>query len=137
MNYSSFYARIYNIRLSIAKNFGQLFSLPAVKVYAIFLVFLQISAWVQAIMIRRKISDDFLVLHYNIDFGVDLVGRANDIFYYPLAGLLVFILNITLAAFFSRRPQAKITTHLFLASTLIFGSFLSLVLVAINLINFR
>ncbi|HPY08949.1 MAG: hypothetical protein ACOX0H_02415 [Patescibacteria group bacterium] len=137
MNYSNIYARIYNFRVAIAKNFKQLFSIPAVKIYVIFLVFLQISAWVQAILIRRKISDDFLVLHYNIDFGVDLVGRANDIFYYPFLGLLVFILNLTLAAFFSRRPQAKITTHLFLAATLIFGSFLSLVLVAINLINFR
>jgi len=137
MKYFNIYARFYNFRLLIAKNFSQLFSLPAAKIYVIFLVFLHITAWAQAILIRLKLNDDFLILHYNVDFGVDLVGRANDIFYYPLFGLFVFILNLSLAAFFSRRPQAKITTHLFLASTIIFGAFLCLALVAINLINFR
>jgi len=137
MNYSNIYARIYNFSQVVTKIFSQLWRSNAVKVYIISLFLLQILAWVQAVMIRRKISSDFLILHYNIDFGVDLVGRPNHIFYYPIFGLLVLILNFALVAFLSRYPQARITTHLFLVATLIFSVFLSLVLVAINLINFR
>lgn len=137
MNYSNIYARFYNFSQALINNFRPLFRLRAVKIYAAFLLLLQLLAWFQAIMIRRRISDDFLILHYNIDFGVDLVGQPSDIFYYPLFGLAVLLLNFILAAFFSRRPQAQITTHLFLAATIIFSGFLSLALLAIKLINFR
>ncbi len=36
------------------------------------------------------------VLHYNIYFGVDLIGEWYKIFYIPLSGLLVLVFNMVL-----------------------------------------
>ena len=45
-------------------------------------------------------STDQIFLHYNVVFGIDLIGAWWKILYLPLAGLLVIILNTLLAWYF-------------------------------------
>lgn len=44
-----------------------------------------------------KQSDVPIVLHYNVDWGVDYFGEVKKIFILPLAGLVIFLLNGALA----------------------------------------
>ena len=97
----------------------------------------QISAWWQAIFIYKHLSGQLLILHYNIDFGIDLVGEPWHIFLYPLYGLGIFLLNWTVSAFLHRRQYFRLFANLLLTAALLFGLFVSLALMFIYLINFR
>ena len=38
-----------------------------------------------------------IVLHYNVDWGVDYFGEVKSIFVLPLVGIIIFLLNGVLA----------------------------------------
>lgn len=137
MTYSNIYARAYTFSQRVGEAVGSAFRFYPTRLYLAVILLLQVLAWLQAIIIRRSLSGDFLILHYNINFGVDLVGSPEKIFFYPLAGLLAVIINFVLIFIFARRKESRFITHLFLGSTVIFEIFLSLVLLAVFLINFR
>src|SRR3989344_5838475 len=44
-----------------------------------------------------KRSDIPIVLHYNVDWGVDYFGEVKNVFILPLIGLIIFLLNSVLA----------------------------------------
>jgi len=47
-----------------------------------------LSAW------RLKASGSWLILHYNVYFGIDWISQQNfEVFYYPLGALLITLLN--------------------------------------------
>jgi len=50
-----------------------------------------ISVW------RATLSSSWLVLHYNVYFGIDWIGQGFKNFYYPILGLIIFMLNYFLA----------------------------------------
>lgn len=59
----------------------------------------QAFSWIYFILHIRPSADQFL-LHYNIIFGVDLVGAWYKLFFIPLGGLLTFLVNLGIAWFF-------------------------------------
>jgi hypothetical protein len=137
MTYSNFYARLYTSLQRTGEVIKSLLKFYPVRLYLVAILLLQVFAWLQALVIRRRLSSDFLILHYNIDFGVDLVGSPEKIFLYPLVDLSVVIINIILVSIFVRRREFQFIAHLFLGAAVVFGVFLSLALMAIFLINFR
>ncbi len=137
MNYSNFYARFYTFLQLSGAAFKRIFKFNFTKVYAGLIIFLQVLAWLQTIAIYRRLTGDFTILHYNIDFGVDLIGRPQSIFYYPFFGLGVAIINVILAAVLARRREARLIIHFLLGAAVAFAVFLSLALLALNFINFR
>jgi len=137
MAYSNLYARVYTVGQIIWRAFLHIWRFAPAKFYLIFNILLQIVAWWQAFSIKSRLSGDLLILHYNVDFGVDLIGEPNRIFYFPLIGLLVLLFNFILTAVLCRRRDTRPMTHLLLGASLIFSAFLILALFAIDLINFR
>jgi len=49
-------------------------------------------AWIW-ILFQIKPQDELIFLHYNILFGVDYVGEWWRVFYLPITGLFIFIVN--------------------------------------------
>lgn len=137
MNYSNFYARFYTLLQSLGAAFKRVFKSKQARLYLTFILVLQGLSWLQTIMIFRRLTGSFTVLHYNIDFGVDLIGSPRDIFYYPVLGLAVALINISLAAALAKRQGIRLIINLLLGSAVAFAVFLSLALLAINFINFR
>lgn len=137
MAYSNFYARFYTIIDQIKMSFGSIFRFKPNFVYFSIIIFWQILAWLQAWFIRHQLSGNILVLHYNVDFGIDLVGDPSQIYLYPLLGLGVFLANLIFLAIFYKEKNFKILSHFLLGAAAIFGLFLSIALLAIYLINFR
>lgn len=72
-------------------------------------------------------------LHYNIVFGVDLVGSWWKIYYLPLAGLLVFLLNYTLSFVFYKTD--KFLSRLLNFWSLLFHLFLLAVVILLVRLN--
>lgn len=137
MNYSNFYARFYTRLQGLGAAFKRVFRFKQARLYLIFILLLQGLAWLQTIIIFRRLTSSFTILHYNIDFGVDLIGNPKDIFYYPILGLIVALINVSLTAALTKRQGIRLIIHLLLGSIVAFAIFLSLALLAINFINFR
>lgn len=58
-------------------------------------------------------SENLLVLHYNVYFGVDLQGMWWQIYLLPTMGLFFFFVHSVLAYFFYRK-QERIATYILL-----------------------
>jgi hypothetical protein len=137
MSYSSFYVRFYDIRQKISLSLGLIWRVFSNRIYLMVILSWQVIAWLQAIFIYRQLTGNILILHYNVDFGIDLVASPDQIFLYPLFGLIVSLINLTILAILSRHRDFKILAHLLLSAAVFFEIFLSLALLAIYLINFR
>lgn len=137
MTYSNFYAKLYTAGKKVGAALAAVWHFVPSRFYFLTVAFWQLAAWAQAGFIYRHLTGDLIVLHYNIDSGIDLVGHPAQIFIYPLFGLGIFILNLSLSAALHRHQDWRIFNHLLLAAAAIFGFFLDLVLLSIYLINFR
>lgn len=137
MAYSNLYASLYSWRQRAVAALSAVWHFLPSRLYLLGLAALQIIAWWQAFFIFHNLSGNFLVLHYNVDFGVDLVGPPTQIFLYPLLGLGISILNIAIAAASNRHKDFPILVHSLLAVAVAFGLFLDLALWFVYLVNFR
>lgn len=137
MAYSNFYARWHSLINKIKSSFSAIFHFIPSLIYLGLIIVGQISAWFQVWFIHRQLSDSILVLHYNVDFGIDLVGDPIYIYLYPLLGLIVFFMNFIILAIFHKDKNFKILVHYLLGAATLFGLFLSTALLAVFLINFR
>ena len=136
MAYSNVYANFYAFRQKAWSALGAVWRFRPVRFYLIVALVLQFIAWWEAIYVFRHLSGSRLVLHYNVDFGVDLVSDPARIFLYPVFGLGIVLLNFVLAAVFNHRPNHKLLTKLLFAAADLFGILLILALFSIYLINF-
>lgn len=59
---------------------------------------INILAWVGSYFLNSIIDTNLAVLHYNVVFGIDLIGDANQLYLTPLIGAVVLIINIFLGA---------------------------------------
>ena len=58
-------------------------------------LFINIITWLY-IWLKFGGAANEIVLHYNILFGVDTVGRWQELFIYPLSGLAIFVIDLGL-----------------------------------------
>lgn len=80
-----------------------------------------------------KQSDIPIVLHYNVDWGVDYFGEVKSIFILPTVGLIILKLNSFLALKFWFRM--KILAYFLLSVTILSEIFLWLAGIALYMIN--
>lgn len=137
MSYSNFYSNFYRFKEKAGAALGVIGRFYPTRYYGGAFLVLQIISWLQAILIKNNLSGDVLVLHYNVNFGIDLVGDPTRIFLYPISGLLIGLLNLTLATLIYRHGEFKYLTHLLLGAVVVFNCLLVSALLAIYLINFR
>lgn len=105
------------------------------RVYLAVLLGLNLLNWFAAYAINKNVSQNLIVLHYNIDFGVNLIGGAKKIYLIPLLGLIIILINFILLAVIHR--QSKFIVHLLLSGAILANLFLLAGLASLYLINFR
>jgi len=137
MAYSDIYANFFSICQKLSNALGGIWRLLPAKLYFLTLFLLQAMAWWGAYYIYSSLTGNILVLHYNVDFGIDLIGVPVRIFIYPLFGLGIILLNTALTAFFYRHRDFRVFTHLLLAAAVSFSLILNIALFFIYFINFR
>jgi len=137
MSYSQFYGRLQNWRSQTAGTLKDLFDLGANRLYLLAILIIQAVSWWLASYIFREIAGNVLILHYNIDFGIDLIGAPNLIFYFPLFGALLLLLNLIFLVILGSGRHFKIQSHFLMAATTISNLGILATLLLIYLINFR
>jgi len=76
-----------------------------------------------------------LILHYNINFGIDLIGSANSIYWLPLGATVAVVINSLLLQL--NYPSAKQLRLTSLVGSLAVLILINLALSSLLLINFR
>ena len=122
------------IRKIIKTRVNDYFHLFTAKIYLAVLLFLNILAWIMAYLLTVNITQKLIFLHYNIIFGRDLVGPVAEVYFWPLMGLAIIILNIIIVLTIYRTH--KMLTQILLIGAGVANIILILALYSLYLVNF-
>ncbi len=129
------WAKYYQFLGQIKESLRDFFSLWSVRFYVLFLFLLNGLLWFVAFRAIAASGQELVILHYNVNFGVNLVGGAKKILIIPLLGLLVIIINFFVI--FLIRQLPIFLRHLLLAGALMVNFLLLASLLAIYFVNFH
>jgi len=79
---------------------GKEFLQNAIVHWLIIAIFFLVLVHSAVIVYFLRPTDSALILHYNVYFGVDLIGAWWHVYALPLGGFLLFLLNTILAYWF-------------------------------------
>ncbi len=100
----------------------------------IFSLVLNAANWA-ILLIFIKPVDFSVVLHYNVYFGVDVIGDWRKIFFLPALGLFLFFLNLFLARSFYRQEE-KVAAYILMIISLLAQASLIIASITLTLINY-
>jgi len=136
-----YFSKVYNyladFKLGFKKSWEAVFSPRIFKIYLLAILGIQLLGWYISIYVFRNLSGELLILHYNVDFGTDLIGPPSRVFSGPLFGLFVLFANTIFALLLNRRRQSLIVNHFLIAGAMVINAFVLLALFTIYLNNFR
>ena len=96
---------------------------------------LLVISWVLAGWLVSATSKGLLILHYNIHFGIDLIGSPTSVYWLPAGATLAAVVNSFVLLFhYQLAKQLRVTI---LAGSLAVFALTDLALVSLLLINFR
>jgi hypothetical protein len=76
-----------------------------------------------------------IILHYNVYFGVDMMGNYRLVFVLPLIGLAIFLVNFFLSLYFYRHKE-RIASYLLLMAALMVQLSLFVSILSVVIINY-
>jgi hypothetical protein len=65
---------------------------------------INVALWVINIWLAIRVGE-FVILRYNIYFGISSLGHWHNLLWFPLAGLLIIVANFGLAFYFYLRQR--------------------------------
>lgn len=108
-----FHIKAANFRSSAKDMWTERIALWPILISGLFILL----AWLGAFLIVRTVGDNLAILHYNVIFGVDLIGDVRRVLFMPAFSSLVFCLNLFLAiALFGKKD--KLAANLLMYSSL-------------------
>ncbi len=107
-----------------------------IKIYFLSAISINLLLWISSYLMHRNISQEISILHYNVDFGIDLIGNKNYFFIIPLLSLFFILLNKMILLILLKRDHFKFLAHFLLGFLLLINIFLALSLFSLYLINF-
>ncbi|KKQ61322.1 MAG: hypothetical protein US81_C0007G0002 [Parcubacteria group bacterium GW2011_GWE2_38_18] len=132
--FSKILNNIFLFRLWLKGLAGNLFSFLYFKIYFASIVFINLLNWIIAIVINQKNTADQVILHYNVDFGANLIGSDKQLFTLPLLALVIFFINLILV---NNYKNDRFISHILLITALLANLFLLIAHASLYLINFR
>lgn len=76
-----------------------------------------------------------IILHYNVYFGVDVIGAWWQVYFLPLIGLLILSVN-TILGFLFYQQKERIVAHLLVLAVFIVQICISIAVTSLLLINY-
>ncbi|HNX10931.1 MAG TPA: hypothetical protein PKI61_02220 [bacterium] len=129
------YASLGKTNLKIAAKLA--WGLTYVRVYILVAGIINLLDWVGSFLLYRAMGPNLTVLHYNVDFGIDLVGQRQKLFLNPAIGLTFILLDFLFLLFWTKQKNLSLVSHVLLATAILVNALLLLSLLAVYLINFR
>lgn len=97
-------------------------------------IFVNLANWISIAYFIRPV--DFpIILHYNIYFGVDVIGDWWQVYFLPAIGLLILSVNTVLGYLFYGQKE-RIAAHLLLLATFIVQIGVSIAVASLLFINY-
>ena len=128
---------LFNVRYNYKKNISELFSYLSVKLFLFFILSVNILSWLFARYIDKQINDELIALHYNVDFGINLMGSVKQIYILPWLGLIILIINFVLLININQSRERQFTAQILFITCLLANLTLLISMGAIYLVNFR
>jgi hypothetical protein len=130
----------YNTWYKLQKTFASAFKsywhyLPN-RWYLLILFILQAGLWYLAYYIFNLVGEELFVSHYNVDFGIDGIGSAKQVFQIPIVTLVILLVNIGLVITIARKRIFHFLAHTLTLATLLLHFLAYLALMSLYLINF-
>lgn len=97
-------------------------------------IFLNIANWVLLAIFIRPV-DFKIIFHYNVYFGVDLIGDWWQPYILPSMGIVFLIVNLAMAQWFYQQKE-RIAAYILLLASLMIQAGLIIASSAIVLINY-
>ncbi len=105
-----------------------------IRIISIIFLGINLSIWLLAYLLFYYLKvEKEITLHYNIYFGIDLIGSKWQLFYLPIAGIIIIILNALIALLIYNKNQFMI--KILAVSTLLAQLFILLSIISIAYIN--
>ena len=105
-----------------------------VRIISIIFLGVNLSIWLIAYLLFYYLkAEREIALHYNIYFGIDLIGSRWQLFYLPIVGAIIIIFNILIALLTYNKNQFII--KVLAVSTLLVQLFILLSIISIAYIN--
>ena len=76
-----------------------------------------------------------IILHYNVYFGVDVIGRWQQVYFLPAIGLFILLINSILGFLFYGQKE-RIVAYLLLLATFIVQIIITIAVASVLLINY-
>ena len=76
-----------------------------------------------------------IILHYNVYFGVDMIGGYRQVYLLPLIGLIIFVINSALSMYFYVQKE-RIASYILLMAALMIQLSLMVASLSVILINY-
>lgn len=112
----------------------EFFRNPIVQWIFIATVFVNIANWISIAVFIRPV-DYPIILHYNVYFGVDLIGAWWQAYFLPAIGTFVLLLNFFLAKSIFGRKE-RIGAYLLLLAAFVIQIGISIAVASVILINY-
>lgn len=96
--------------------------------------FVNLADWGLLAFFVRPV-DFLIILHYNVYFGVDILGSWQEAYFLPAVGTFFLAMNVFLGYFFYQRKE-RIATYLFLLGAFIVQAGVLIAEASIIKINF-
>lgn len=137
VDFSKIYNLFYFNKNKIFKKQLNIFKYTHIRIYSIAIISLNILTWVFANHININSSQDLVVLHYNVNFGVDLIGSVKKLYIIPILGLIFFAVNLAVSLTLIKHKNFRFISHILFGAIITAHIFLLISLASIYLINFR
>lgn len=108
-----------------------------IRLYLLIAAVVNLLDWIGSWLLYRAIGPNLTVLHYNVDFGIDLVGQRQKLFLNPTIGLTFIILDFLFLLLWTKQKNLGFVANVLLVSAILVNALLLLALLAVYLINFR
>ncbi len=112
------------------------YSFLFVKIYLIILALINLFLWYFSYLMYQKNIQDIAILHYNVDFGINLIGNKSNFFVMPALSLIFIILNKVLLLLLVKKNDFKFWAYFLLSFLSLFHAFLLMSIFSIYSINF-
>ena len=134
--FSKFLNYFHIFKTEVSDYFRYIFSFSHFKIYLAILAFLNILIWGGTFYIDKKIIDQQIALHYNVDFGIDYYGDISNIYIIPILGLFFTIFNTAFLAIVKKHKDFIFISHLLLSISIVTNLILITAIISIFLVNY-
>ncbi|MFH1773109.1 MAG: hypothetical protein ABH818_02005 [Patescibacteria group bacterium] len=125
----------YFSRKNLAEISLYLLSFFYVKIYLIIILILNSFNWLFVYSLSSVIDQDLVILYYNVNLGINLIGDVSQIYIIPLLGLIFILFNLILLI--NVYKYGKFIIHLLLILSTVTNFIFLISTAVLYLINFR